>query len=143
MADDDQEFEIPEQPGASAVVTNSPSTIPNSPYGRINREISEEDLNNPALQRVLLSQLDQKESRVNELEEMATDFHKIDKQCAVQNEKLKALKSHNVLYSFCLSIGSVIIGITTSVWDEGYGLITLVIGSLLIIGSFLSSKDKQ
>jgi len=106
--------------------------VPNSPYSRIRREISEEDIATPAVQRILLGEVDKLQSQVSSLELIESRYHITDKQAAVLEEKLRSVNSHEVLYSLCLTIGSAIIGLSSAVWDSGHGWISIAIGSILV-----------
>jgi hypothetical protein len=134
--------EIPEKVGESAVETAVQSIVPNSPYSRIRREISEDDLSSPAVQRILLGEVDKLQSQVNDLEVIETQFHVVDKKSAVLEEKLKAVNSQEVLYSLCLTIGAAVIGLSSMIWEKGYGWIAITIGSLLLVGGIVSRVMK-
>lgn len=134
--------EIPEEAGRNAVETVAQSIVPSSPYSRIRREISEEDLASPAVQRILLSEVDKLQTQVNELELIESKFHITDKKAAILEEKLKAVNSHEVLYSLALTIGSVVIGLASVIWDSGYGWVAIAIGSILVVGGIVSRVMK-
>jgi hypothetical protein len=126
--------DVPDEPGNN-VVESSPSTIvPSSPYSRIRREITDEDLASPAVQRILLGEVDKLQYQVLQLEMIESQFYLIDKRSAVLEEKLKSVNSHEVLYSLCLTIGSIVIGLSSMIWENGYGWLAIAMGSLLVIG---------
>ena len=118
------------------------NVIPDSPYSKLKRELSEEDLKSPAVQRLLLAEIDKLEFKVSDYGVLRNNFHKIDKECSVLKEKAKSSKSSEILYGFSLTIGSIIIGLSSLVWDDGYGWINLTIGGLLIIGGLISKFIK-
>jgi hypothetical protein len=134
--------EIPEEAGKNVVETAAQSIVPNSPYSRIRREISEEDLASPAVQRILLGEVDKLQSQVTELQEIESQFHSVDKKAAILEEKLKAVNSHEVLYSLSLTIGSIIIGLSSMIWEKGYGWAAIAIGSILVVGGIASRVIK-
>ncbi len=140
--------EVQKDDGAKEVPVNSGS-IPISPYSNIKREISEEDLKSPAVQRILLSEVDKLENRTLELadilklkislfDSLKDDFHGVDKENGIFTEKLKKNKSQEILYSFCLTSGSIMIGLAKTVWNEGLGGIFVGLGLFLIIGGIIS-----
>lgn len=127
--------------------------IPVSPYSNIQRSITEEDLKSPALQRVILSEIDKLESKMYNLEVSLREsvsensllrdkFHAVDKEKSILDEKLKTNKAQDVLYSFCLTSGSIIIGLAKVVWDQGIGGIFLALGLFLIIGGLVTKIIK-
>lgn len=134
--------------GSKKLTTNSVS-IPVSPYSNIQRSITEEDLKSPAVQRILLSEVDKLENKTNNLEmslkemylengNIRDSFHSVDKEKSILEEKLKTNKAQEVLYSFCLTSGSIIIGLAKTVWDKGLGGIFLALGLFLIIGGLIT-----
>ena len=146
--------EVQKEDGAKEV-KNAPIAIPNSPYSNIKREITEEDLKSPAVQRILLGEVDKLENRNLELENVLNNsiskysnlqdnFHEIDKQKSILEEKLKTHKSQEILYSFCLTSGSILIGLAKLVWekDADLGALFIGIGVLLIIGGIISKAVK-
>ncbi|MES2727771.1 MAG: hypothetical protein V4643_11755 [Bacteroidota bacterium] len=116
------------------------SYIPGKPYSKLRRELSDEDLTNQAVQKLLLNEIDKLEVRVAELERVEEKFHLVDKEKAVLDEKVKTLNAMEILYSFCLAIGSGLLGIA-SLFDKGW--IFLVAGGILIIGGILSKFVKK
>lgn len=135
--------EIPEKAGEEAEIEKiTQPIIPSSPYSRIRREIAEEDLQSPAVQRILLGEVDRLQSQVSDLELTRDKYYLADKKTAVLEEKLKALTSHEVLYSVCLTIGSAIIGLASVIWSGGYGWVAISIGSILVIGGVISKVVK-
>lgn len=138
--------------GSKKLTLNSAS-IPTSPYSNIQRSINEEDLQAPAVQRILLSEVDKLESKANSLElslqesrldndNLRERFHTVDKEKSILEEKLKTNKAQEVLYSFCLTSGSIIIGLAKTVWDQGLGGIFLALGFFLIIGGLITKIIK-
>lgn len=140
MDHDNEDQKVAKDNGSIKVPTES--YIPTSPYSLIKREISETDLQSPAVQRILLGEVDKLQYRVVNLERIEGQFHAVDKKCEVLEEKIKSLTSQEVLYGFCLTVGAVIIGLSSLVWKDGYGWVAISIGSSLIVGAVLSKAIK-
>ncbi|MBU0914151.1 MAG: hypothetical protein KKF22_16585 [Gammaproteobacteria bacterium] len=135
--------EIPEKPDKSVTEDHEQlNTVPVSPYAGIKRQISEEDLQSPAVQRILLGEVDKLERKVGYLEMFIDRYHISDKKAAILEEKLKSVRADEVLYGLCLTIGSAIIGLSSMVWSIGYGGIVIVIGSVLLLGGLISKVIK-
>lgn len=145
------ENEVPKDEGAKAIKMIE-NVIPSSPYSNIKREISEEDLKSPAVQRILLGEIDKLENRnvdleftlktnVSNYDILKDKYHERDKQADILNEKLKTHKSQEILYSFCLTSGSIIIGFAKTVWAE-YGVLFLGMGLFLILGGIITKAVK-
>lgn len=130
--------DIPEEAVGDIVLSKSDTSVPNSPYSQIRREISEEDLASPAVQRILLGEVDKLQHKVETLEVIESKFHVADKKSAILEEKLRSVNSQDILYSACLTIGSAIIGLSSMVWEKGYGPATIAIGSVLVVVGIVS-----
>jgi len=116
--------------------------IPGKPYSKLRRELADDDLTNPAVQKLLISEIDKLEIRVSELELVEKKFHEVDKAKAVLEEKIKTHNALEILYSFCLSIGSGLMGIASLFKIDQYGWIFLSGGFILIIAGLLSKYVK-
>jgi len=125
-----------------AVTIPSESSVPSSPYSLISRQIKETDLASPAVQRILLAEVDKLQREVARLEDVETQYHQVDKETAVLQEKIKSLTSHEVLYGFSLTVGSLIAGLSPLLSPAGYGLQTFGVGILLVLGAVLSRVIK-
>ena len=107
-------------------------------FSKLRRELSEEELNSPAVQKLLLDNLDQLENMNFELEIYEENFHIVDKEKAVLQEKLKSSQSSEILYTFTLTIGAAIIGLAPTFWATGYGVLVIIVGFLLVMGGIIS-----
>lgn len=116
--------------------------IPSSPFSKLKRELSEEDLKSPAVQRLLLAEIDKLEYKSSDYDNLYDNFHSVDKECSILKEKIKTSKSTEVLYGFALTIGSIVIGLASLVWEDGYGWINITVGGLLILGGLISKFVK-
>ena len=134
-------LKIPEKEGASAIEGRPPqNTVPASPYSGIDRKISEEDLQSPAVQRILLGEVDKLESKVSQLDYYVEQFHIKDKEVVRLEEKLKAAKSGEVLATFTLTVGSAAVGLSFSLTNGK--IEALFLGLALWIGTILAKVIK-
>ena len=140
MGQSNEEDKVAKDVGSVAV--SRESSIPPSPYAQISRQIDEADLDSPAVKRILLSEVDTLQLRVSKLESTEKQYHIVDKECAVLREKIKALSSREVLYGFCLTVGSAIVGLSALVWSDGYGWVAILVGTSLVVGAVLSRVIK-
>lgn len=114
--------------------------VPGKPYSKLRRELSEEDLSNGAVQKLLLNEIDKLEMRICELEIIEKKFYEVDKLKAVQDEKLITHNSIEILYSSCLAIGSAILGLSSMLGEKAW--VFLIVGGVLIIGGLVSKYKK-
>lgn len=117
-------------------------SIPIDPYANVRRELSEEELTSPAVQRLLLSDHDRVERECERLKSYEEDFHKCDKKVAVLEEKLKQSTASEILYTCCVSSGSILAGVSGIYWNNR-GWILLCIGIALVIGSVIYKFVKR
>lgn len=136
---DNQEVE---KDSGSDKLRTSNDYVPNKPYSKLKRDLADEDLNNTAVQKILISEIDRLEFKIIELESIKQKFHDLDKQNGILSEQLKSIKSHDILYSVCLSIGSTLIGLTSMFSFKTGGWIFLVMGCFLIISGIISKVRK-
>ncbi len=122
---------------SSSKKTETHNEVPNSPYSGIKRVLTEEDLNNIAIKKLILSENDRLERRVLELEITEKKFHIVDKEKAVLEEKTTKNNSFEILYSSSLSIGSVLAGISGIFWDK-QGYLLLILGLVLMAGGIFA-----
>ena len=76
----------------------------------VRRELSEEEISSPAVQRMLLDELDRLETEAGELREFKDRFYSADKDAAVLRERLRA----SVARDSGLAIGAAMLGLVPS-----------------------------
>jgi hypothetical protein len=134
--------EIDEEPSRSALV-EAGSAKERRAFAKVRRELSEEELASPGVQKVLLDMIDTLEQQVVEGNAFRDRFHEMDKDCATLKVKLQSSLGAEVTYGVCLSVGSALIGLSASVWDkQPAGWLVLIIGALLTIAGILSKIKK-
>ena len=116
--------------------------VPGKPYSKIRRDITDDDLANTAVQKLLLNEIDKLEISLAKLEGFQNQFYIIDKEKCILEEKLRLSTSNEVIYSFCLAVGSGIMGLSSLSKLKEQWWIFLVVGGLLIIGAILSRYKK-
>jgi len=114
-------------------------------FSKIGIELSEDDLKNPGVQKLLLAEISNLEQEVFKLESFKDQFHEVDKSREVLKEKQKTFLFAEILYSVSLTVGSLLIGLTPSLKsaDGSNSYITLGVGVALIIGAVLSKVVRR
>jgi hypothetical protein len=103
-------------------------------YSKLRRELNEEELQNPAVQRVLVNELDRLEDEAAELRQFRKDFYVCDKEKAVLEGAHKQKIAVQIVKDVCFVTGGSLVGIGPTLWStQPYGLIVLLIGFALII----------
>ena len=111
--------------------------VPSSPFLNIKRDLSEVDLKNPAVQRLLLSENDKLEHQVHKLQLIEENYHYIDKECAVLKERINQNTAFEIIFTTCITIGSALSGISGLFWEQK-GFILLLIGLGLTFGGIIA-----
>lgn len=90
-------------------------------FSKLKRELSDEDLNSPGTQRLILNELDKYEECSKLLEEYKTKYYKSETSRAVLEERANTSDSFEILYSASLSFGAMLVGLTPSLIDKAVG----------------------
>ena len=126
------------------------SSAPSSPkkgrqaFKTVTRELSEEDLANPAVQKLLLDDLDRLETENEEHKRYREKFHDADKRVAVLEEKGKTAVAIEILSGACLTIGAAALGYAKVLWSsQPSGWMALVFGFVLLISGIVAKVVKR
>lgn len=99
------------------------------PYSKIARTISENDLKNPAIGRMLPAQLDEFKEKIANLEEYREKFHTADKEASIFKEKLYASEKDTNGRQILGILGGVLLGVLPSLWKyQGYFWAAAILG---------------
>lgn len=106
---------------------------------RMRRELTEEELGNPAVQKLMMDDLDRLESEISELKRFREKYHEVDKKCDVMTEKLKPRIQADIFFCGFISVGSILVGLAPAVWDNLLaGIASAVLGLILVAGGIAS-----
>lgn len=120
--------------GGKTIVSSS--SIPSSPFANIKRELTEDEMMDPAVIRLVISDLDRMERDIIRMQKYEDLFHTKDKEAAILSEKVKSSTASEVIYTVCEAGGSALMGASSVFWDFK-GWIILLIGSVLVIGGII------
>lgn len=126
----------PQAPTAQAIV---PAPKGRQSLARVRRELSEDELASPAVQRLLVEDLERLQHEAVDLGEYRERYHVADKRAAVMEEKLKLSVAGEVVFGVCLSAGAAILGYAPLLWEkQPNGWIAVTLGGLLMVGGVVS-----
>lgn len=111
-------------------------------FRRIPRELTEEELANPAVQKLLVGNLDRLEIEKEEYRAYMERFHEADKKVAVLEEKGKTKLALEILSGTCLTCGGLAIGQINAPWPQPSVWIAVVLGLVLLGGGIYAKKVK-
>ena len=137
MADLEIQDIAPEDPGDG---TSSPIRKGRSAFKNLRRELTEDELASPAIQRMLIDEIERLEEENIDLKEAQNLYHEADKRSAVLEEKLKDRLGQEIMYGSCLAVGAAAMGYAPAIWGPGRltGLIFIALGAILIIAVIIS-----
>lgn len=135
-------MEVSKDSGLGEGQVSVPTSIPSDPYANVPRLLSEKDMNSPAVQKLLLSENDRMSRELARFHEMAENYYSRDKEAAILEEKLKQSTGAEVLFTFCETGGSALVGVSPLFWDNK-GWILLLIGFVFILGGILFKFVKR
>lgn len=141
IEDNDHEL-APEDTGDGTPISHSKGR---RAFSKLRRELTDEELSSPAVQRLLLDDIERLEKENGKLIDYQDSFYKADKKSAVLDEKLKTNVAQEVIFGVCLTVGAALLGFTPSVWvpDKPHGWISLALGFVLITGGVVSKVVKR
>jgi hypothetical protein len=135
-----------EPPGVTSAV-EPPQIKPRS--GRkatasLRRELSDKDMTNPAVAKLLLDDVERLEKQVNELYNVQAQYNDADKRAAVLEQKLNASRSQEIVFASCTTLAGTALGFAPSVWSEhnATGPIALSAAVILLITAFFARAVK-
>jgi len=103
-------------------------------FRSLTRELSDSDMNNPGVQKMLLADNERLENDNANLKGYIERYHEADKRSAILEEKVRTNKSIDVICGAGMAIGGVIIGLSAKFWDS-CGIFLLMTGMVLMAGS--------
>ena len=101
-------------------------------YGNLVRGLTPDELSQSGTQKLILNDLSKSETKVSELEPYREKYYEIFTQKCVLEEKLAKANRAEVLYSFCIIAGGIIIGLAKNFIEakETLAIIMIMIGVL-------------
>jgi hypothetical protein len=124
--------EQPEEHGAQPLVPTSNKN--RKALSRLKRELSDDELSSPGVQKMLVEEIERIESEVNRLAEYRDRYYASDKEVALLKEQRKKSLSGEIIFGGCLAVGAAALGYAPAVWDsQPTGWISLIFGTVIIV----------
>ena len=141
MTDLDKQNSTPEDPG------DGQGLVPRKgrqAFRKITRELSDEDLKNPAVQRILLDEIEKLEYEKDFLNQYRDQFHEADKHVEVLKEKIRTVRAIEILSGVCFTFGAGAIGYAPALWQsQPLGYIAFTFGVLLVLCGVIAQAQKR
>jgi hypothetical protein len=84
-------------------------------FSKLPRELSEKELASPAVQKMLVDEIERLETECDDLSSYRPKFHDADKRAAILEEKFKGKISIDILQTGCLTVGAAALGYAPSI----------------------------
>jgi len=121
----------------------SVSSAPKSPraLSRVQRDLSDDELESPGARKLLLARLDEAEGQLSRLTDICDKYHEADKKVAVLSEKLKNHYFVEALYGAALSIGALLVGLSPTIWQSHpHVAYSLIAAGAVLMGGAIAAK---
>lgn len=110
----------------------------------LRRELSDEELMSPAIQRMLIDDIERLEKEKFELSEYQDKYYEAEKRAAILDEKVRKSVSQEVMFAVSLTVGAASLGYAPSAWTaQPTGYIAIAFGLVLIAGGIASRMVKR
>ena len=138
-----------QEPSSEVTIANRPVAAVKAKVGRkafsgAHRELNDTELSSPAVQKLLLDEIDRLERENNELMEYRSRFHDADKRAAVLEQKNTIRTSQEVLSLACITVGGAALGYAPSLWvfHQPSTYMFFAFGLVLVLGGIAAKVVK-
>lgn len=125
-----------EPQGTPQTLQQSNSAKEKGVYSNLTRQLTEDDLNSPGAQRLILAELDKYDECKKDLNYYKEQYHRKDKENAVYRQLVTSTRAFDIIYSTLLAIGPALLGLSTYFFtnkDVLGGIIMICIGVICLI----------
>lgn len=113
-------------------------------FSNLRRELKEDELNAPAVKKLLIDEIERLERENNNLLDYQDKYHSADKSKAVLEQKLKTHLSQDIVSGGCMTVGAAALGYAPSLWsNQPTGIITIIFGCILILCGIIAKAVKS
>ncbi|MDD2051087.1 hypothetical protein NPS46_00800 [Pseudomonas putida] len=112
-------------------------------FSKLRRELSDDELLSPAVQRLLIDEIERLEKVAVELSCFKEEFHKADKRTGVLEERFKVKISVELIHFASLSAGAALLGFAPSIWEnQPTATVLFVVGAILVLVGIIAKVVK-
>ncbi len=121
-----------------------PATKKRRSFSKMRRELNEEELSTPAVQKLLLDDIERLESENSSLSKYRDKYYQAKEAAAILEEKGKNNTAIETMFGVCLTVGAAALGFVPSLWSsQPHGWVIAILGAALIIGGIASKVVKR
>ncbi|WP_157739317.1 hypothetical protein [Herbaspirillum sp. meg3] len=112
-------------------------------FAKLRRELSDEELSSPAVQRMLIDEIERLDAERSDLASFRGKFHEADKSAAILEEKFKGKISIEIIHIACITVGAAALGYAPSIWQmQPTAWMTGIFGVVLIVAGLAAKAVK-
>lgn len=117
----------------------SPKVKGRRSFAKMRRELTDDELASPGVQKLMMDELDRLEDEKLELTGIRDKYQEASVRCAVLTEKLKPRIASDIFFGGFMTIGAAMLGLAAAVWSNILaGVCMIVFGCILIIAGIAS-----
>ncbi|WP_175127813.1 hypothetical protein [Achromobacter piechaudii] len=136
----------PEEPSArETAVPVSKGTSGRKSFSNLRRELSDEELSSPAIQRMLLDEIERLDSECGDLRVSRENFHRCDKRVGILEERFRTKVSLEIMHVTCFLLSGSAFGYAASNWTSPptiVSVLALIFGGVLAIAGIVAKVVK-
>jgi hypothetical protein len=123
----------PDEAGSKPITTEE-APKSHRAFSRLKRELSDDELNSPGVQKLLLDYLAQADEEITTLKSFRDRFYETDKKNGILQEKLTANDAAEVVSTGSIAVGAAALGYAPSLWtSQPTGWLALTFGAVLTV----------
>jgi len=151
MENDNRKITDPQTEQDDSVVEDKDKTTEDPvPTGRrksfsnIRRQMTDEELSSPGVQKLLIDMLEESESECENLKNYVSSYHVADKRAAILGERLTKDNKIDIFFGVGVGLGGAILGLIPFFSDDKplYGVVCGFVGFALVIGATIGRIKK-
>ena len=132
------------QAASSAAPTPMPSAEPVPLTGRrpalrnLAREMTDEELSNSGVVKLMLDELEQSVQECADLRAYVEKFHDADKRAAILEERVRPATAIEVAFGVGVGLGGAVLGLAPFFWDKNRpheAVVVVIVGMILMVGA--------
>jgi len=112
-------------------------------FAKLRRELTDDELASPAVQRMLLDEIERLDAERVDLAAYQNKFHAVDKRVGILEEKFKSKVAIEVIHVACLTVGAASLGYVPAAASNGSsGWMFAAFGLILILAAIVAKSIK-
>jgi hypothetical protein len=113
-------------------------------FSKLRRELDEEELNSPAVQKLLIDEIERLENENTDLADYRDKYYTVDKSKGILEQKLKTNVSQEIISGVCMTVGAASLGYAPALWvNQPSGWIAIAFGLVLIVSGVVAKAVKS